>query len=161
ADGLGPRFNLDSCVGCHLQPAPGGSSPAVNPQVTIATAFGANNVVPSFVRPRGPVREARVEYNADGSRDRGGHALFVISGRTAGTPGGDARGCTIVQDNFDAQLAANNVSFRIPTPTFGAGLIEAIPDGTILANRAANASTKSTLGIFGRPNRITGDPNTS
>src|SRR5262245_38178650 len=39
-DGLGPRFNLDSCVGCHTQPAVGGSSPAVNPQVAVATAFG-------------------------------------------------------------------------------------------------------------------------
>ncbi|MGZ4901156.1 MAG: hypothetical protein ACXV8X_15965, partial [Candidatus Angelobacter sp.] len=25
--GLGPRFNLDSCGGCHSQPATGGSSP--------------------------------------------------------------------------------------------------------------------------------------
>src|SRR5262249_5763823 len=30
--GLGPRFNLDGCAGCHVQPAVGGSSPAVNPQ---------------------------------------------------------------------------------------------------------------------------------
>src|SRR5712692_10340279 len=52
--GLGPRFNLDSCAGCHSQPAVGGSSPAVNPQVAVATAFGARNVVPSFIRPDGP-----------------------------------------------------------------------------------------------------------
>jgi hypothetical protein len=31
ADGLGPRFNLDSCSGCHSQPAIGGTTPAVNP----------------------------------------------------------------------------------------------------------------------------------
>src|SRR6185369_1018214 len=31
-DGLGPRMNLDSCKGCHLHPAVGGSSPALNPQ---------------------------------------------------------------------------------------------------------------------------------
>src|SRR5262245_23845290 len=31
ADGLGPRFNLDSCAGCHVQPAIGGSSPKDNP----------------------------------------------------------------------------------------------------------------------------------
>jgi hypothetical protein len=30
-DGPGPRFNLDSCLGCHSQPIDGGSSPAVNP----------------------------------------------------------------------------------------------------------------------------------
>jgi CxxC motif-containing protein (DUF1111 family) len=158
-EGLGPRFNLDSCVGCHIQPAAGGSSPAVNPQVAIATAFGARNFVPSFIRTNGPVREARFKYNPDGGRDGGVHALFVISGRL--DPSGDARGCNIVQDNFDAEIARNNVIFRIPTPTFGAGLIEAIPERTILANRAANASAKSSLGIFGRPNRITGDPNTN
>src|SRR5215471_15512749 len=34
ANGLGPRFNLDSCGGCHAFPALGGSSPATNPQVS-------------------------------------------------------------------------------------------------------------------------------
>ena len=28
--GLGPRFNLDSCAGCHAFPATGGTSPAVS-----------------------------------------------------------------------------------------------------------------------------------
>src|SRR5215831_4492725 len=40
-DGLGPRFNLDSCAGCHAQPAIGGTSPSVNPQVAVATRNGA------------------------------------------------------------------------------------------------------------------------
>src|SRR4051812_35908540 len=31
-EGLGPTMNLDSCGGCHSQPAIGGSSPPVNPQ---------------------------------------------------------------------------------------------------------------------------------
>ena len=31
--GLGPRFNLDSCAGCHSHPAIGGTSPFENPQV--------------------------------------------------------------------------------------------------------------------------------
>ena len=42
--------------------------------------------------------------------------------------------------------------FRIPTPVFGAGLIEQIEDSTILANLAANATQKSQLGIRGRAN---------
>jgi len=79
--GLGPRFNLDNCAGCHIQPAIGGTSPRVNPQVVVATLGGAKNVVPSFIRPDGPVREARFKFNADGSRDGGVHALFVVSGR--------------------------------------------------------------------------------
>jgi CxxC motif-containing protein (DUF1111 family) len=151
ADGLGPRFNLDSCGGCHAQPAVGGTSPAVNPQVAMATAFGASNVVPSFVKLNGPIREARYVLNPDGSRDGGVHALFVISGRR--DPSGDASGCTIPQENFEREMAANNVIFRIPTPVFGAGLIEAIPDAAILANQAANGPAKAAAGIKGRPHR--------
>ena len=158
-DGLGPRFNLDSCVGCHTQPALGGSSPAVNPQVGVATAMGARNVVPSFIKKDGPVREARFKYKADGSRDGGVHALFVISGRRDET--GDATGCSIHQEDFEAHVARKNVSFRIPTPTFGLGLIEAIPDAAILANHTASTAARATLGIGGRPQRLlpTGDPN--
>src|SRR5919109_3801328 len=48
-EGLGPRFNLDSCAGCHTQPAVGGTSPATNPQIAAATPFGARNVGPSFL----------------------------------------------------------------------------------------------------------------
>jgi len=34
--GLGPRFNLNSCAGCHAFPAVGGSSPQLrNPQVDV------------------------------------------------------------------------------------------------------------------------------
>jgi len=56
ADGLGPTMNLDGCAGCHLHPAVGGTSPAVNPQVAFARANGATNAVPSFIAPKGPAR---------------------------------------------------------------------------------------------------------
>src|SRR3989442_15162685 len=72
-EGLGPRFNLDSCVGCHSQPAVGGTSPVVNPQVAVATAFGARNTVPPFITRDGPVREARFKRKADGTPDGGVH----------------------------------------------------------------------------------------
>src|SRR5689334_4300446 len=40
SEGLGPRFNLDSCAGCHIHPAVGGSSPPRNnPQVSRAAAM--------------------------------------------------------------------------------------------------------------------------
>jgi len=157
--GLGPRFNLDSCNGCHSQPASGGTSPAVNPQVKVATDFGARNVIPYFVTLNGPVREARFKYNADGTRDGGVHALFVISGRKDDT--GDASKCAITQENFWAQAQTNNIIFRIPSPAFGAGLIEAIPDSAITDNQAASASGKAALGIAGRPHwvRVTGATN--
>jgi len=159
--GFGPRFNGDSCAGCHSGPAIGGSSPALNPQVKLATDFGAHNIVPFFVKLDGPVREARFKYNPDGTPDGGVHALFVISGRNDGT--GDASKCTITQEDFQAQAHKGNLVFRIPTPAFGAGLIESIPDSAIVANLAATANSKAALGIGGRPNRtrMTGSPNTS
>jgi CxxC motif-containing protein (DUF1111 family) len=150
ADGLGPRFNLDSCVGCHAFPTHGGSSPALNPQVALATAFGANNTVPTFLSADGPIREARFKFTANGTRDGGVHSLFVISGRVDAS--GSAAGCTAVQENFNAQYRNGNVSLRIPTPTYGLGLVENIPDTTLTANLAANRAQKSQLGISGHLN---------
>jgi len=144
-DGLGPRFNLDSCGGCHIQPAIGGTSPSVNPQVATATAFGAQNTLPSFITSNGPVREAR--FKSDG----GVHSLFTIRGRSDST--GSASGCNLVQENFAAQQASGNVIFRTPTPVFGLGLMEEITDQTLLNNVAANGSAKAALGITGRVNR--------
>jgi CxxC motif-containing protein (DUF1111 family) len=157
--GLGPRFNMNSCAGCHAQPTPGGSSPSpaskqnpqVNPQIAVATAYGATNTIPPFIQPSGPVRVVRFALNPDGSPDGGVHNLFVITGRA------DAVGCSIAQPDFGAAVAANNASFRIPTPLFGAGLVEAIPDDAILANMAANAPRKQQLGIGGHVNRNAND----
>jgi CxxC motif-containing protein (DUF1111 family) len=146
-DGLGPRFNLDSCGGCHAQPAPGGSSPSVNPQIPVATAGGAKNIVPSFITPNGPVREVRYKYRADGTRDGGVHNLYTIAGRT------DAPGCVLAQPDFEREAARDNLIFRIPTPVFGAGLIEAIRDETIMAEAQKQQPARAAMGITGRPNR--------
>lgn len=143
--GLGPAFNGNSCAQCHSQPAVGGSSPGLaskqnpvpNPQVALATLYGANNTVPSFITADGPVREAR--FISDG----GVHGLYTIQGRF------DARGCTLAQPDFATALAEKNVIFRIPTPLFGLGLVENTPDATLQANLAANQPIKALLGISG------------
>jgi CxxC motif-containing protein (DUF1111 family) len=160
--GLGPRFNLDSCAGCHAWPAVGGSSPAGNPQVAMATKNGATNHVPSFITMNGPVRIVRFKFKPDGLRDGGVHNLYTIAGRT------DAPGCVLAQPDFQAEQRRNNLIFRIPTPLFGAGLIEAIPDSAILANMAAEQAAGVAMGIKGRPNRqgpghvhTSGSPNIS
>jgi hypothetical protein len=149
-DGLGPRFNLDSCVGCHIFPTHGGSSPPVNPQVTVALAMGAKNTLPPFITANGPIREARFQFLPNGQRDGGVHSLFVISGRVDAT--GSAATCTAVQEDFAGQFRHGNVSLRIPTPTYGAGLVENIPDTALTANLAANAQQKAALGISGHLN---------
>jgi CxxC motif-containing protein (DUF1111 family) len=147
-EGLGPRFNFVSCAGCHQQPAIGGTSPAANPlfRVTADLKFSGNNM-PSFITPNGPIREARFQYNPDGSRDGGVHALFVITGHP------EAGSCGIRQEEFETQVRNRNIIFRIPTPTFGAGLIEQVADSAILANLNANSFIKRGFGISGRLNR--------
>jgi CxxC motif-containing protein (DUF1111 family) len=146
SDGLGPRMNLDGCGACHSQPATGGTSPFVNPQVAFAKKDGGVDFVPSFINLNGPIREARFVKNPDGTPDGGVHALFTITGRTG------ANGCNIKQPDFSKELANSNVIFRIPSPTFGAGLIEQIPDTAIAANQASNLSQKQSLGIKGKAN---------
>ena len=147
-EGMGPTMNLDSCGGCHSQPDIGGSAPAVNPQIALASKLGATNKIPSFLSLNGPVREARFVRNPDGTPDGGVHAIFTVAGRS------DAVGCDAKQPDFATALANRNVVFRIPTPVFGAGLIEQIPDREILANLAKNASARQGLGIRGRGNVV-------
>jgi len=151
-NGLGPRFNSNQCLSCHSQPNMGGSSPAKNPLPDVAHLNGAKNTVPWFITPAGPVREARFKESS-GSPDGSVHDLFVITGRS------DAPGCNIAQPDFlpagnplTGQGGNPNIVFRIPTPVFGAGLIEAIPDSAILANMRSNATAKSAMGIFGHAN---------
>ena len=145
--GLGPRFNGESCMSCHSQPASGGTSPSVNPEFAAASDQGATNSIPSFITPNGPAREARFVYQADGVTPDGGvQNLFTITGRN------DAGLCNIVQPDFTSNLSKNNVIFRIPTPVFGTGLIEEIPDSTVVANMQSNLALKQSLGISGITN---------
>ena len=161
-NGLGARFNSNQCASCHLQPTVGGSSPAVNPLVALATEHGAKNAVPWFIALNGPVREARF-VQSNGVKDGGVHNLFVIAGRD------DARGCRLEQPDFrpagnprTGQGGNPNIVFRIPTPVFGAGFIEAIPDSAILANLKREESAKADLGIHGRANaHLSGNTNLS
>jgi len=162
-NGLGPRFNSNQCLSCHSQPADGGSSPERNPLIQIARLNGARNMVPWFITQNGPVREARFKHGSNQAPDGEVHAIFVITGRS------DAAGCNISQPNFTpagnpitGQGGNPNIVFRIPTPMFGAGLIEAIPDSTIIANMQAETNQKTSLGISGHPNaHLSGNVNVS
>jgi CxxC motif-containing protein (DUF1111 family) len=155
-EGLGPRFNSNSCVSCHQQPYAGGSSPPQNPLFAVYNAAGASNRMPWFIAATGPVREARF-VRSNNAPDGGVHDLFVITGRA------DAGACNLAQPSFlpagnplTGQGGNPNVVFRIPTPIMGGGLIEAIPDSAILANVIANSAAKQRAGIFGHPNAILG-----
>jgi CxxC motif-containing protein (DUF1111 family) len=153
--GLGPRFNFVSCSGCHAQPAIGGSGAGVNPQfaaIQNGLVSGADNTIPAFLTKNGPTREARFPFfaNANGtpntnSPNGGVETIFTVSGLSG------ASSCSLKQPNFAQAMANNNIIFRIPTPTFGAGLVENLDDSTLLANQASQSGNN--LGIAGSFNR--------
>jgi CxxC motif-containing protein (DUF1111 family) len=120
-DGLGPVFNGKSCAECHAVPSVGGSEPNV-----------------------GVARETRIGRLFNGvfdpldgsvSVNRGGG---LLQQRAINLPGCRLKGEVVPPE-------ATFVSRRNSPPLFGAGLIEAIPEATILQNASSNG---------GRPNRV-------
>lgn len=139
--GLGPRFNFNQCSGCHAQPTIGGSGLPTNPQFTAISKGIAStqDTVPSFITANGPTREARFPFffNSNGtvntSAPNGGvETIFTVSNLSG------AGGCSLAQPPFTAAQAANNIIFRIPTPVFGAGLLENVDDSALYAVQLAN-----------------------
>src|SRR5580658_8348592 len=150
-NGLGPRFNFNQCSACHAQPAIGGSGAGTNPQFQVIAngiVSGSTNTIPSFITANGPTREARFPFffNSNGNPNTnapngGVEDLFTVSGRS------DAGSCNLPQPSFAIAQSTNNIIFRIPTPVFGAGLIENIDDSTLIANQVA--ASNNNLGISG------------
>lgn len=168
SNGLGARHNADQCFSCHAQPTLGGSGgflvpnpgqgkalPPENPMFRLVPhRFGRQNVVPSFEAQYGPIREVRMKYKPDGTRDGGVHQLWTVRGSTNDPT---IASCSIVQPDFEAELAKGNLSFRIPLQMTGLGLIESIQDREILSRHDATAAQRATLGITGHPNRSGND----
>jgi CxxC motif-containing protein (DUF1111 family) len=149
--GLGPRFNSNSCVSCHSQPATGGSGAAMNPQFTFTNGpqprVAPDDSTPYFITANGPTREARFPFffNSLGgvstSAPNGGvEDLFTVSGRA------DAGSCVLQQPPFAQAREANNIIFRIPIPTFGDGLVENLDDSTLIANQTGNLNNSFGVG---------------
>ncbi len=168
SNGLGARFNADQCFGCHAQPTLGGSGgflvpnpgrgtplPAENPMFRLfPQRFGKINTVPSFEQQYGPIREVRFKYKPDGTRDGGVHQLWVVRGVQNDST---IPNCALLQPDFEAEHARGNLSFRIPSPMLGLGLIESIQDREIMAQFNATARHRAALGIAGHPNRSGND----
>jgi hypothetical protein len=168
SNGVGARHNADQCFVCHAQPQLGGSGgfivpnpadkiprQAENPQFRLVPhRFSRQNVVPSFEKQYGPIREVRFKYKPDGTRDGGVHQLWTVRG-SVNDP--TIPNCALTQPDFETQLKAGNLAFRIPLQMTGLGLIESIQDREILAQHDATATLRGPLGIGGRPNRSGND----
>jgi len=166
--GLGPSFNAKSCFECHSQPAVGGSSPnnqtpnfnntlfPGNPQVGDAPDATQLQNVSQFISLTGPVREARF---VKGVAPATANTAEVQPGSVAElfvTNASDPNNCKIDQEPFPAQLAANNVIFRIPIPTFGDGFVEAVPDENLLSNLNSEIAIAANINLFNPPLGIQG-----
>jgi hypothetical protein len=127
-ESLGPTMNFISCRGCHsyLQSA---GIPLENWQWKFTTEFLKQTNAPSFILEKGPKGALQTQGRRHAPRRR---ARLV---RDDGLDG--AKGCHLKQPNFKPVLKKHNVIFRIPTPTFGAGLVEQIEDAAIIANQEA------------------------
>jgi CxxC motif-containing protein (DUF1111 family) len=146
--GLGPRMNFNSCSGCHAYPAVGGSGPKVNPQYQFGNGPNhGHNKLPQFITADGPTREVRFQKTSKGAPDGGVHDIFTIEGMN-GVPAT----CKLPQPDFEANK--KNIIFRIPTPVFGAGLIEQIRDTDLLANLAKESPAKQRLQIKSKLNIV-------
>jgi CxxC motif-containing protein (DUF1111 family) len=121
----------------------------MNPQFAFAgSSVAPKDATPFFITATGPTREARFPFffNSNGSANTnnpngGVETIFTVSGRS------DAGSCSLSQPSFAAAQAVNNIIFRIPTPTFGTGLIENLDDSTLLMNQKKNLN--NSFGISG------------
>ena len=165
---LGARHNADQCFLCRAQPTLSGSGGFLVPNPgqgtlmlpenpmfrLVPNRFGKQNVVPVFEQQFGPIREVRFKYNPDGTRDRGVHQLWVVTGiKTDPT----LTNCSLKQPDFASQLKAGNLSFRIPLQMLRLGPDRFYPDRELLSYFKATASERAALGIAGHPNRSGND----
>ena len=114
-DGLGPIFNERSCSACHNNSATGGAGQHIKRRYGTLT----NGVFNGLAATGGSLRQ-----------------LFGIGGFNP-SPGLNC------QSGTDANPAPGATIFagRLTTPTFGLGLVELIPDGTLQGIAAAQPAS--------------------
>jgi CxxC motif-containing protein (DUF1111 family) len=158
ADGLGPLFNESSCVGCHIDdgrpPAPTGpdstilggfvrvSIPGIGPygEPLSPLGYGAqiSDKAIDGVKPEAKVRVKWVEEESqfpDGENYSLRRPEFIITELAYGP----------LPDDAEYEL-------RLAPPVHGLGLLEAIPEETILG--WADPDDADGDGISGRPNYV-------
>ncbi len=120
-DGLGPLFNGSSCATCHIQPVSGGTSDRI---IRMATRELSDGTCDDLSLLGGPVYQ---------------NLRTLPLQRAVG--GGMER----------IPAAATHRTERVAPDLFGLGLLDAIPESTILA--LADPTDSDGDGISGRPNR--------
>ena len=157
-DGLGPYFNTKSCSGCHFKDGRG------QPPV-IAGQLSQGFIVRLSIPGKGPHGEPLEEPNyggqfqehaIDGIKREGG--FEIIWEEIVGSyPDGNSYSLrkpkiNFTELNYGAMHNDVMLSGRVAPQMIGLGLLEAIPETTILS--FADAEDKNNDGISGRPNYV-------
>lgn len=156
--GLGPIFNGNACAACHVSngrgqpPAPGQDPESLLLRISVpgtdADGSGGPNPVPGFGAQLndeglfGVAPEARVTVTF----------VETVHSFADGEPYYLRAPTYTLGEEYTPLPAGVMVSPRVALPVFGRGLLEAIPEETILS--LADEDDADGDGISGRPNRV-------
>ncbi len=134
-DGLGPVYNAKSCVECHQQGGPGGGGP-VSKNVTV---YGLVNPHPKRIAQSGVVHQKAV-------RPEFQETLRLIHPSLPNDPFIPLDELT----NRSRRRSPDVVVTQRNTPAlFGDGLIDAVPDETLLAHQREHSTAARLVGLSG------------
>ena len=142
-DGLGPVFNARSCAECHHQGGMGGGGP-VERNVTV---YGLTNPDPKGVPASGVVhqRAVRPEFQ---------ETLFLVH---SGLPRQPSLPLSVLTDRRRGRPADVVITQRNTPALFGAGLIDAVADETIIAHQREHSDASRLVGLNGaRDSKVRG-----
>ncbi|NER29525.1 MAG: c-type cytochrome [Symploca sp. SIO1C4] len=173
--GLGPLFNNASCAGCHIR---NGRGLPEKGQLLVRVSNSSKAKLPDSTQPQ--TKASIYEYHPEASvslgnappvaglgtqiQDQGvyGHAPeATVEVQWHEQEGKYGDGTTYQLRSPIAKITLANgeplspevmTSLRIPSPVFGLGLLEAIPEQTILD--LADPEDQNQDGISGRPNQV-------
>ena len=157
-DGLGPLFNRDSCIECHLDNGRGAppSGPAQRLETSLVRisipgvdARGGPNPVPIYgdqIQDRaidGVPAEARIQVSWTESPGAFGDGTpFALRAPTV----------TLTAPGYGSLPPDLMTSFRVANPVIGGGLLDAVSDATL--EQLADPDDMDGDGISGRVNRV-------
>ena len=132
-DGLGPVFNARSCVECHHQGGPGGGGPVANNVTVYGLATADTHGVPRA----GVVHQKAVAPEFQETLDQ----VHTVLPHAPSIP------LSVLTDRKQPLLTEVVVTQRNTPALFGDGLIDAIPDETLIAQQREHSTAARLVGL--------------
>ena len=156
--GLGPTYNRPSCLSCH--PRNGRGEPPATPDAPMHSMLVRLSVPGAGPhgepQPEPVYGEQLNEFGIPGVPGEGeaflewdSHELALADGTRVSLQRPTVHFRRLQHGSLAAQMMH---SARVAPPIFGLGLLEAVPEATVLA--LAQAQRAGTDGVAGRPNRV-------